>query len=70
MTSFAKYCMFSVGRHLVGIQTTETTRPRNIRHQSTSNIKPHVTMYLSIPTTWHRNPLTIDMVNIMYYFLC
>jgi len=30
-----------------------------------SYIKFHVTTMLSIPTTWHRNAMTIDMVEIM-----
>jgi len=37
----------------------------NIRPRLTSYIKPHIITTLSIPTTWRRNAMTIDMVEIM-----
>ena len=37
--------------------------PRNIRHRL--DIKPHVMTMLIIPTIWRRNPVNINMVEIM-----
>jgi len=38
---------------------------QNTRRRLTSYIKAHVMTMISIPTTWHRNAMTIDMVEIM-----